>query len=43
MEMRFYNDWGSANMHMIDFSLHNCGDCFGFDLFILGFGFAVRV
>lgn len=43
MEIRLYNQWeDSVNIYLINFALHNCGGCAGFDLYLLGFGFALR-
>lgn len=43
-EIRLYNQWidQSGFFQIFGLNLHNCGKCFGFDLFLLGFGFAIR-
>ncbi len=44
IEIRYYNQWlDTPNLNLLKVSAHNCGDCFGMDLFCLGLGVAFRI
>lgn len=44
MIVEIYNQWAEevSDICVFNITLHNCGGCFGFDLFVFGFGFAIR-